>query len=191
MEEKRDGGPKTSRDRVAAAEEAGEGMIEYETHIEVRAPKGVDADRLGDAYDQIVESGVLVGATMTYNLDEGWIGLRYYIEAANPRQAIDRGAGELFAALGIKRRPKAADFIAMEAEPYLDPEFAEPVSQAEIGRRIGVSRERVRQLAAMEGFPAPVIRSGHAVLYRWGEAKEWNEKRLRATKQPRRESVAA
>lgn len=109
---------------------------------------------------------------------EGWIGLRHSVAAANPQQAIDRGAGELLGALRIKRRVKAADLIVVEAEPYLDPEFAEPVSQAEIGRRIGVSRERARQLAAMEGFPAPVIRSGRSALYRWGAVKSWNEKQL-------------
>jgi hypothetical protein len=47
------------------------------------------------------------------------------------------------------------------------------VSGADIGRRLGLSRERVRQLAGRESFPEPLGRLGRAKVWRWEEVERW------------------
>jgi hypothetical protein len=49
------------------------------------------------------------------------------------------------------------------------------VSGAEVGRRLGVSRERVRQWASNPryGFPASLGSIGRAKVWRWTEVADW------------------
>lgn len=55
----------------------------------------------------------------------------------------------------------------------------ELVTGAEIARRLGVSRERVRQWASDSryGFPADLGRFGSAKVWRWADVARWNEER--------------
>jgi len=59
---------------------------------------------------------------------------------------------------------------------------AELVSGAEIARRLGVSRERVRQWAANPNlrFPASVGRVGQSVVWEWPPVAAWSERRRAA-----------
>jgi predicted DNA-binding transcriptional regulator AlpA len=50
------------------------------------------------------------------------------------------------------------------------------VTGGEIGRRLGVSRERVRQLAQRSDFPAPIGRLGQANVWGWAAVDEWLRK---------------
>jgi prophage regulatory protein len=50
---------------------------------------------------------------------------------------------------------------------------AELVSGAEIGRRLGISRERVRQLTRRADFPVPLGRVGPSLVWRWDEIDDW------------------
>lgn len=47
------------------------------------------------------------------------------------------------------------------------------VTGGEIGRRLGVSRERVRQLAQRPDFPSPIGRLGSANIWGWNAVDEW------------------
>jgi predicted DNA-binding transcriptional regulator AlpA len=50
------------------------------------------------------------------------------------------------------------------------------VSGAEIGRRLGVSREAVRKWAKSDrDFPEPLARVGRSVVWDWGLVKGWAE----------------
>lgn len=51
----------------------------------------------------------------------------------------------------------------------------EPVSGAEIGRRLGVSREAVRKWAKVpeRQFPSPLARVGRSVVWDWLEVESW------------------
>ncbi len=53
------------------------------------------------------------------------------------------------------------------------------VTGAEIGRRLGVSRERVRQWAAHPSlrFPPDLGRFGTVRLWRWAEVERWARER--------------
>lgn len=58
----------------------------------------------------------------------------------------------------------------------------ELVTGAEIARRLGVSRERVRQWASNEkqGFPASLGRFGSAKLWYWRDVEQWDRRRQTA-----------
>jgi predicted DNA-binding transcriptional regulator AlpA len=49
------------------------------------------------------------------------------------------------------------------------------VSGAEIGRRLGVSREAVRKWAKTpeRRFPAPLARVGRSIVWDWADVKSW------------------
>jgi predicted DNA-binding transcriptional regulator AlpA len=53
----------------------------------------------------------------------------------------------------------------------------ELVSGAEIGRRLGVSRETVRKWAKQptKGFPEPLARVGRSVVWNWAQVARWAE----------------
>jgi hypothetical protein len=56
-------------------------------------------------------------------------------------------------------------------------ELDDLVTGAEIGRRIGLSTQRVHQLAGQPGFPQPLGRVGNYVVWRWRDVERWNKKR--------------
>jgi predicted DNA-binding transcriptional regulator AlpA len=47
------------------------------------------------------------------------------------------------------------------------------VSGADIARRLGVSRERIRQLAERDDFPEPLGKIGPAIVWRWADVEQW------------------
>ena len=51
------------------------------------------------------------------------------------------------------------------------------VSGAEIGRRLGVSREAVRKwaMAPERAFPTPLARVGRSVVWDWSAVRAWAE----------------
>ncbi len=76
--------------------------------------------------------------------------------------------------------PPSRDEPAAAAAPgytrdVVDAASPELVSGAEVARRLGVSRERVRQWAVNPryGFPLSTGRSGPAKLWRWPEVERW------------------
>ena len=52
-------------------------------------------------------------------------------------------------------------------------DVADLVSAAEIARRLSLTRERVRQLAATETFPTPLGRIGRSHIWRWADVERW------------------
>ena len=53
----------------------------------------------------------------------------------------------------------------------------EIVSGAEIGRRLGVTREAVRQWRRRPGFPEPVGKVGQAIAWDWEDVRRWADQR--------------
>lgn len=60
----------------------------------------------------------------------------------------------------------------------------ELVTRAELARRLGVSGERVRQLAERPHFPAPLGRVGQALVWRWADIEQWAKQRGRTIAAP-------
>ena len=51
------------------------------------------------------------------------------------------------------------------------------VSREEIGRRLGVTREAVRQWRRRQGFPEPVGNVGQAIARDWEDLRRWADQR--------------
>jgi hypothetical protein len=49
----------------------------------------------------------------------------------------------------------------------------ELVTSADIGRRLGLSKQRAHQLAAMPAFPDPVGQVGRSAVWRWPDVEVW------------------
>lgn len=47
------------------------------------------------------------------------------------------------------------------------------VTGVDVARRLGLSRERVRQLAERNDFPDPIGKFGPAIVWRWTEIEKW------------------
>ena len=69
-------------------------------------------------------------------------------------------------------------------------ELDDLVTSADAGRRLGISRQRIGQLAQREDFPRPLGRVGHAVVYRWSEIEAWAKARDAKVGRPRKGSQA-
>jgi predicted DNA-binding transcriptional regulator AlpA len=52
-------------------------------------------------------------------------------------------------------------------------EYEDLVTGADIARRLGISRERVRQLGERGDFPVPLGRLGNYVVWRWADVEKW------------------
>lgn len=160
--------------------------MEFTCFVEVRHPKGTDEDFGGHVLDA-VEGGELIGVAASQNLVQGTIGIRYNVDATDANRAISAGLRVLRAAIGVKRLAPGS-VVALEAEPYIDPEQNELVSQAEIARRLGISRQRVKQLVEeRKDFPAPAqtLAGPRGTLWRWGGIDAWNNAVERRTGRPK------
>lgn len=56
-------------------------------------------------------------------------------------------------------------------------DLADLVTGAEIGRRLGISTQRVHQLAGQDSFPRPLGRVGNSIVWRWDDLECWNLRR--------------
>lgn len=79
---------------------------------------------------------------------------------------------------------------AVDAE-LAQPLFPEVVGYAEIAEMAGVSRQRARQFAALDGFPIPVIETGQGPLMSKHAVERWLESRNTNTGRPRKEPAHA
>lgn len=98
------------------------------------------------------------------------------ISAGDPIKAADTALRSfrrsIVASLG--EAPFAPHHVSVELATGYGGGRAEVVSGAEIARRLGVSRERVRQLAEEPGrFPAPIGMTGKSRAWRWGDIADW------------------
>ena len=60
------------------------------------------------------------------------------------------------------------------------------VTSAEAGRRLGISRQRIGQLAERDDFPRPLGKVGQATVWRWREIDAWAKTRSTSTGRPRK-----
>lgn len=61
--------------------------------------------------------------------------------------------------------------------PKVEP--TELVTAADIGRRLGVSGQRVHQLTQQKRFPEPVGRVATSAVWRWSDIERWSRQRAK------------
>jgi hypothetical protein len=64
----------------------------------------------------------------------------------------------------------------------------ELVHSAEIGRRLGVTRQRVGQWTRRPDFPAAAARSGRVRFWRWSDVERWDREHARVNGRPRHDA---
>ena len=62
-----------------------------------------------------------------------------------------------------------------EAKVYVDrgDDRDEMLSGSDIARRLGITRQRVHQLASRGHFPRPLVAFGTVTVWRWGDIADW------------------
>src|SRR6266566_2344483 len=92
------------------------------------------------------------------------------VRASDPATAASAALRAFGRAL---REAHVKDALASEVAVELDhgdgPLRQQLLSGAEVARRIGVSRQRVSQLAATSHFPKPLSNVGGYLVWRWGD----------------------
>jgi predicted DNA-binding transcriptional regulator AlpA len=68
-----------------------------------------------------------------------------------------------------------ADGEVSEAKVYIDrgDDRDELLSGSDIARRLGITRQRVHQLALRGRFPRPLVAFGTVTVWRWGDIADW------------------
>ena len=68
-----------------------------------------------------------------------------------------------------------ADGEVSEAKIYIDrgDDRDELLSGSDVGRRLGITRQRVQQLASRGRFPRPLVAFGTVTVWRWADIADW------------------
>ncbi len=156
--------------------------MEFTTRLEIRVPDLEDpSDRLIDVYEQLEKCEELLGPAVSGGRES--IAVLCQVESSESWESITTVLRHLAEAVNCSYANAKHKLISVECEPYVDPELAEPVSRAEIARRLKLSEGRVHQLAQRSDFPKPALRVDTTrPLFRWGDVKTWNELRLKEAK---------
>jgi hypothetical protein len=171
------------------------GTTWFSVHVETRAPAEDDAPVEESAADELMtlleEHGGVVSAG-----DRTW-GATVSVKAASARDAAERGTG-LIEDSGTRAGMPAWPQVRSEVvrADVLDEELARPtlpdlVSAPEAGDILGVSPQRVHELARTAGFPEPVYELRTGRLWLRAAIEAYAERRPRRPGRPSRDDVPA
>lgn len=145
--------------------------------VELRSgPVGDLADPTVDALaDTLFRDRHIAGPVVSTDASLGCIELITSVDALGPSAAVTAAVRSFDRA----RRSARLDLDIVEASVALDTDGEwtdrqELVSGAEVARRLGISRQRVQQLAAAAGrFPRARGTFGTVTVWRWGDIVDW------------------
>ena len=133
------------------------------------------------------EEGRVRAPFASANVATNTLDLSVSVRASDPATAASAALRAFGRAL---REAHVKDALASEVAVELDhgdgPSRQQLLSGAEVARRIGVSRQRVSQLAATSRFPTPLSNVGGYLVWRWGDIADWATLHGRRTTKPRR-----
>lgn len=121
-------------------------------------------------------AGDLVAPVISANLTTGSVRLTAAVDAVSEEAAFSKSIRAFRRILTNLGLPVAISEIQVELDTGESFDRHELVSGAEVGRRLGLSRERVRQLAGNpRRFPPPRVAIGKAFAWEWGDIVDWAE----------------
>jgi predicted DNA-binding transcriptional regulator AlpA len=146
----------------------------YTVHLTSSPVRNLDEELLlsfSDAVDR--ERGVAAPAAAA-NLVTGTLRLTASVDQRDPDQALQKALTAFERALKLAGISDAR-VVEAEVEASVDVgDRHELLTGAEVARRVGMSRERVRQLASMTGrFPPAIATVGGYRIWRWGDILDW------------------
>lgn len=136
----------------------------------------LDDDVVEAFADAVLADRRLAGATPSADLALRVLELRTGVDAASLEDALDIAIAAFERA--SRRRLGTAEADVVDAAVWLEDATVadrhELLSGAEVAEKLGVSRQRVQQLASMPGrFPEPVKDFGTVSVWRWGDVQDW------------------
>lgn len=144
----------------------------YTVHILSTPLSELSEERLLALVEALETERRIVAPVTSANSVTGTVGATVSVDASRPQDALDL-ALESF--LKAARKAEIPDVeiaeATVEATTEDEHDRHELVSGAEVARRIGLSRERVRQI--VDRLPTPVARVGSTRVWRWGDIADW------------------
>lgn len=135
-------------------------------HVNDRLVGRFRRELLGERHVQVPTASVdhatrTVAATMRLEADNFWVAVQTAVEAFERAARALRVPG-----FGVIE-------VSLDQGP-LGEERHELVSAGEVAHRLGLSRERIRQLTeAAGGFPAAAATIGGYRIWRWSDVRRW------------------
>ena len=128
------------------------------------------------------------GAAMSLSRDGKTAGMSLAIDAKTALEAANKAARIVDDALEADFKITKLDVrdASTMAQEITTPVIPDLVSYAEIAEIAGVSRQRARQFAAIEGFPKPVVETAAGPLRLKASVEAWVERRNTKPGRPRK-----
>lgn len=153
----------------------------YTIHLTSRPISDLGEGTLAEFSEWIDRERGIAAPVAAANLVTGSLRLTVSVDAPTPGDAFEKARKAFERALqgaGVSR----SGVIEAEIEEAQDTgDRHELVTGAEVARRFGVSRERVRQLATETGrFPPAAAIVGGYRIWKWGDIADWAKLRGRS-----------
>ncbi len=128
------------------------------------------------------------GAAMSLSPDGGTAGISLAVDAENALEAANEAARIVDDVVntGIEIIKLDVRDASTMTEEITTPVIPDLVSYAEIAEIAGVSRQRARQFADIEGFPKPVVETAAGPLRLKTSVEAWVERRNTKPGRPRK-----
>ncbi len=162
----------------------------YTVHITSSPVSNLDEAALLSFSDAIDRERGIVAPIAAANLVTGTLRLTASVDRENPEGALEKTRTAFERALRLSGLANV-DVVEAEIEASVDVgDRHDLLTGAEVARRIGMSRERIRQLAAAKGrFPPAFANVGGYRIWRWGDILDWATTQGREVPISRRRTV--
>ena len=146
----------------------------YTLHLASEPFKGLTEEILLSFSDALDRERGVTAAVPAANLVTGTLRVTCSVRADDPEEALSKARRAFERALRLGGAPKTS-LAEIEIEADEDNgDRHDLLTGAEVARRVGISRERIRQLAARpQRFPPATATAGSYRLWRWGDVLDW------------------
>jgi hypothetical protein len=162
-------------------------MISWQASVAFETGEPFTEDAAFDTIDALLTHG----AAMSVERDLSGGSVTLSVEAATPLDAATEAAELVTSAAEPHLGEISVTGLEVLTEAAVDAELARPlfpevVGYAEIADMAGVSRQRARQFASINGFPKPVIETAQGPLMGKHAVERWLETRNTSGGRPRK-----
>jgi predicted DNA-binding transcriptional regulator AlpA len=169
--------------RVCVAEEV---KVKRSYTVEVRSTPVHDvSDTMLDAFSEsLFKDRDVAGPAPSADLATQTLSLLTAVDANDHSAALAKALRAFKRALDRA----GADGEVSEAKVSVDrgDDRDELLSGSDIARRLGITRQRVHQLASRGRFPRPLVAFGTVTVWRWGDISDWASMQGRRVQRRRR-----
>lgn len=154
----------------------------YTVHLQTAPLAALDADVLERFAEALERERRIAAPIAAASVATRTLGATVSVDVGTPQDAA-AVAVEAFARAARRAGVGDVEIAELTVERDAgDGDRHELVSGGEVARRLGISRERVRQYAEAEGrFPAPAAIVGGYRVWQWGDIADWatvNERKV-------------